>query len=135
MRLIDINTNPTRRQLSQFAVALSFVVPAVTWLTVASTTAVGVAVLSALTMVALAFRLPALFRIPFIALSLLLAPLGIVIGELAMLTIYFGILFPISVCLRALGRDALQLTIDRSARTYWQRKPVPQDPKSYFRRH
>ncbi len=69
----------------------------------------------------------------FVGLTLLTMPIGIVVGELALLLIYFGQFFPIALVFRLVGRDALQLRIDRKRETYWSVRKPRNDSKDYFR--
>ena len=91
----------------------------------------GVAVIIA----CLAFLQPRMVRPLFVGLILVAAPIGMIVGELAMLSIYLGIFLPISLLFRIVRRDALQLRIDRQADSYWQSKAEPKDPASYYHRY
>ena len=68
-----------------------------------------------------------------LGLTLLTLPIGLVVGEIILMTIYFLLFLPVSLVFRLIGRDALKRGIDRSAKTYWQSKPEPAGPESYFR--
>ena len=69
----------------------------------------------------------------FLALAIVATPIGMVVGELALLLIYFGCFLPIGLVFRLFRRDALQLTIDRQAESYWERKRQPRSAASYYR--
>ena len=56
-----------------------------------------------------------------------------VLGEVAMLIIYFGVFFPIGLLLRLFGQDLLHMRLDRQANSYWQPKQQPQDVSRYYR--
>ena len=48
--------------------------------------------------------------------------------------VFFGVLTPLGLAMRATGRDPLRLRFDRSARSYWiLRDPPGPDPKSMIR--
>ena len=61
--------------------------------------------------------------------------LGMLVSEIAMLIIYFGIFLPIGLVFRLLKRDALQLKIDRSAASYWQEKSEPESVSRHYRQY
>jgi len=46
---------------------------------------------------------------------------------------YFAILTPLALLFRLLRRDVLSLYWDPARPSYWQRRPVPPDWRSYFR--
>jgi hypothetical protein len=69
----------------------------------------------------------------FIGATLIAYPLGLVIGEVLMLSIYFLLFTPLALVFRVVGRDGLQRKINRDATTYWTEKKAPKDAESYFR--
>ena len=77
--------------------------------------------------------LPKTLKPCFLALTLVAAPIGLVIGELAMLLIYVAVFLPIGIVFRCIGRDALQLKADSQAATYWQVKRQSGSVTSYYR--
>ncbi len=72
-------------------------------------------------------------RVPFIALSLVTAPIGIVIGEGAMMILYVAGIVPLALYFRWRKRDRLRLNNDPQPPTYWEDKSRKEDPESYFR--
>ena len=132
MRLIEINWNPSNRQLRQFGVVCLFALPLLGWLWGGGPTVVIAAAAGLLLAVAGMAR-PKMVKPAFLALTLVAAPVGIVIGEAAMLSIYFGVFLPIGLVFRMMNRDGLQLKFDRRAKTYWQPRKQPRDAASYFR--
>ena len=84
---------------------------------------------------ALSFVWPEAIKPIFVGLMLAAAPIGMVVGELAMLLIFLGVFLPISLIFRLLGRDALRLKVDKNATTYWQPKNEPKQASSYYRRY
>ncbi len=135
MSLIEINWSPTQKQLRQFGLLCLIVLPLLGWLWRANSNTVLTLFAIAVVIAGLAYVQPRWVRPIFVGLILLAAPIGMVVGELAMLLIYFTIFLPISLAFRLVRRDALQLRIDRSASTYWQPKTEPKDISSYYRRY
>jgi hypothetical protein len=46
---------------------------------------------------------------------------------------YFGVITPVALLFRLLGRDALQRRFQPQTDTYWRPKPGATDVHSYFR--
>ena len=84
-------------------------------------------------MASLGFFAPMALKPIFVALMIVAAPMGMVIGELAMLAIYFGVFLPFGLVFRIIGRDALQRSICKQNATYWQSKAPPPSAASYYR--
>jgi hypothetical protein len=133
MALFELNRRPTRRQLRQFGVACLVALPLLGWFwggggqTTAALVAVGLA------LALLGAVRPKFLRPVYVALSIVAIPFGVVIGELILLFVFFGLLLPLGLVFRALGRDALELRWDRSAATYWQAKQPSRSAAHYFR--
>ena len=135
MKLVEINWSPTHRQLRQFGWLCLVVLPLLGWLWRAHPTTIAILFGLAMVIACLAYMQPRIVQPLFVGLILLAAPTGMVVGELAMLLIYFVIFLPISLLFRLVRRDALQLRIDRGAESYWQAKPEPKNAASYYRRY
>jgi hypothetical protein len=133
MSLVQVNWRPTNRQLRQFAAICLIALPLVGWMwgggrqTIAWLAVVGcvIAVIGALA--------PAILKPVFIGLTVITLPIGMVVGELTLLAVFFGILLPLGLFFRLIGRDALQLKLDRTCPTYWRPKKQPNDLGSYYR--
>lgn len=69
----------------------------------------------------------------FVTASLITFPIGLVVGEVVMFSVFVLAFLPIALIFRWIGRDALQRKIDKDATTYWQKKSKPKDAASYFR--
>jgi hypothetical protein len=143
MALMDIHWKPTDRQLRQFGLIALVGLPLAGWLfggkpwpaEATQTQRIAIGSLAGLGLVAavLALVRPQALRWPFIGATLLALPIGLVVGELILVIIYFGLFLPVSLIFRLMGRDALERGIDRSAKTYWQPKAQATGPESYFR--
>jgi len=135
MKLIEINWSPTTRQLRQFGFLCLVALPSVGWLWGANQQVIWVLLGIAVTLAMLGWTRPTLVRPLFIGMILIAAPFGMIIGELAMIFIFFGIFLPISLIFRIMRRDALKLKMDRNTDSYWQPKHEPDDVSSYYRRY
>ena len=133
MNLIELNCKPTDRQLRQFAIMGAIVLPLLGWITGLSIPVIGLLAAVGLLTAVCGLVVPQTVRPIFLALVIAATPIGMVIGELAMLVVYFGVFLPIGLIFRLLNRDALQMKIDPNAKTYWQAKRQPNGAASYYR--
>ena len=133
MAIVEMQWNPTTRQLRQFGIACAVVLPLIglVWRfdvdTISVLTGIGV-VLAAVGWVA-----PAALKPLFLVLSIAAIPLGFVVGEVALMLVYFLVFVPIGLVFRLRRRDALQIAPDRSADSYWAPKKQPRNVASYYR--
>jgi hypothetical protein len=146
MALIEINWRPDRRRLRRFGwaalVAFAAVGALVWWrrslpgFALAPETALDVACglwgLAAACGV-LSLAAPAALGPLYVGLSAVGLPIGWVVSHVVLAVIYYGVLTPIGLVMRLVGRDPLHRRFDRSAKTYWQRRPPVDDVKRYFR--
>ena len=133
MSLVQINFDPEVRQLRQFGCICLIALPGIGWLWGAGQTLLIILAAIGLVMAIAGFVFPAAVKPFFLGLSLIAAPIGMVVGEIAMMAVYYLVFMPIGLVFRLLRRDALQLKIDRSSSTYWQDKARPADAASYYR--
>ena len=133
MSLIDTNWNPTHRQLRQFGVICLCALPLLGWLWLGMHQAVGWLAAIGLAIAAVGFVFPPAVKPIFIGLMIVATPIGMVIGEFVLLVTFFGLFLPIGLIFRLLKRDALELKLDRQAKTYWQAKKQPTNVASYYR--
>jgi len=94
----------------------------------------GVLAAIGLLMAGLALVYPRGLRPIFVGLSLVAFPVGWVVSELVLLVLFFGVVLPIGLLLRAVGHDPLDRGFDWEASSYWQPKKPPGGIASYFRR-
>ncbi len=135
MSLFEIPWSPTARQLRQFGLLSVGVLPVLGWVWGANWLIISGLVVSGCIIAIVSFVCPRLVRPLFVALTMLAIPLGLIVGELAMLLIYFFLFLPTGLCFRILHRDRLKLKLDRTAETYWEDKAQPRDVASYYRRY
>ncbi len=143
MALVEIAWNPADRQLRQFGVIALVALPLLGWLfsgkpwpaemTREQGLVIGALAMLGVAAAALAVIRPQTLRWPFVGATLLALPIGLVVGEVVLGIIYFGVFLPVSMIFRLVGRDALERRIDRKAKSYWQPKARPAGPESYFR--
>jgi hypothetical protein len=134
MPFVKIDYQPTDRKLRQFALTTLVAAPMVVGLISRwNTTALAVAGFVSLAVAIASFVRPQWLRSVFVAAQLLTAPIGIVVGEAALLLVYLTLFAPLGVVFRFIGRDPLARRFSAEAKSYWQTKAPPKDAESYFR--
>ncbi len=78
---------------------------------------------------------PQMLRPIFVGLSLATFPIGLVVGELFLGTIFYLLFGFVSVIFRIVGFDPMTQQFDRAAQTYWTPKAQPTGPKQYFKQY
>lgn len=138
MAIVDINWNPSRRELKVFSLLLIgffAVVAALTrwkgssaetaWLIAGSGTIVGIAGVLA----------PPFIRIVYLVWMTAVFPIGFIVSNVVLILVFYGVVWPIGIMSRLAGRNALQLGFDRQARSYWNVRPPVKDARRYFRQY
>ena len=133
MALIEANWKPNFRQLWQFAVLCAVALPLVAWLWGASGSVIAGVAVFGFAIAILGYFQPQFVLPLFISATLITIPIGIVVGELALLSIYLVVFVPISLTFRLIQRDRLQLKKRNAKQSYWQPKLKPRSVASYYR--
>ncbi len=133
MKLIELNWSPTDRQLRQFGGVCMVMLPALGWIWGGTTLAILGLFILGLTLAVAALSHPTSIKPIFLTLMVITSPIGLVVGELSMIMIYFGLFLPLSLAFRVTGRDALQLKRLKSSSSYWQEKKQPASASTYYR--
>lgn len=137
MAVISINWKPSSRDLRMFAALLMLFFVGVAgfwnWKTGKATgPLVLIGVSWAIGLIGLA--VPQAIRWVYVGWMLAAFPIGWVVSHLLLATIYFGVIMPIGLILRVLGKDPMRKAFDRTASTYWIARPTePTDSQRYFR--
>jgi hypothetical protein len=151
MALLEINWRPDPKQLRQFGLAAAPLLPLGAWCVTTHTsilkwlrsgtplvwdngnlTVIAAAAALGILAAVLALTKPMLLRFPFLFLSILTSPIGMVLGEVIVAVIYFGVFTPLAVLFGLIGRRPLDWRLQRQAATYWQPKKYRRTPASYF---
>jgi hypothetical protein len=69
----------------------------------------------------------------YLLMTLIGAPIGLVVTTVVMLMVYYVVITPIAVVFKVIGRDAMHRRFDASAPTYWIRRRPPESTRRYFR--
>jgi hypothetical protein len=81
----------------------------------------------------LALIKPSFIRPIYVGAMVITFPIGWTISRVLLGLIYYGLITPIALIFRLIGRDALYLKHHSDAKTYWLPKVISTDPKRYFR--
>ena len=135
--MIDINWNPSRRELRQFATiwlpafaAVAGSVVAYRWESWTAVSAIwGIGALSA----ALGLARPELARPLFLGLTLAAYPVGWTVSHLVLGLIYYGLFTAVAMLMRVFRYDPLNRRRAPSSDTYWVEHTHRSEPGAYFR--
>ena len=134
--MITIQWNPERKQLRQFAGIWFPAFCALVGWSIARKTGhwheveIGWAIAIIISIAGLAF--PPLIRPLFVGLILLTYPIGWVVSHVLLGAIFYGIVTPIGLLLRATGHDSLDLKMPQGP-SMWKRSVGKTDGASYLR--
>lgn len=132
MALVEANWNPNPKQLRQFGVLCLVGFPVIVWFWGGQLSAISVSALLGAAIAVLSVLAPRMVTPIFVGLMLVTIPVGIVVGELAMLLIYWGVFLPMGLIFKLRRRDRLRTKIERNLKTYWAAKRKPKSVASYF---
>lgn len=134
--MIDLNLNPTKRELRIFSLAALVFLTIVAWLVwrkSGSTTAAAVLVAVGGVIAILGLTVPRAIRPVFIVLMVINYPIGWLMTHIVMAVIFYLVVTPLAVIMKLAGRDPMERRFDRSASTYWKPRSTETDPSRYFR--
>ncbi len=127
MSLIDLNTNPTTRQLRQFGglwlVVLS-VFAVLAWRSGKPVAVVAALVALAVLIPAIGWLVPRLLRWVWIGMSLVAWPIGTVVSFTVLTLVFVVVVTPVGLVMRLLGRDPLERRFEPDSASYWAPRPV-----------
>lgn len=69
----------------------------------------------------------------YLVLNVVALPIGWVISHAVLFVVYFGVVTPIALAMKILGRDALHRRFDPQAESYWTPAETNPPAKRYFR--
>ncbi|MBL9079292.1 MAG: hypothetical protein JNL08_17455 [Planctomycetes bacterium] len=139
--MLKPNFRPDDRVLRQFAVFAIVGLPllallvlrlfgAFTWNHPAFLAAAGVGVVQAVTFFA-GLRAPTTWL--FVGLTVVALPIGFVLSHVLMALIYYGVMTPIGLVFRLMGRDVIGRRPDRARPSFWHDRGPARRPASYFK--
>ena len=137
MAVIEVNRNPTHRELNLFGfIWLGFflLVAGGLWLKLrAPLVPVALAAFAVLVPL-LGWAAPAFMRVVYVALSYVAWPIGFMVSHVLLGAVYYLLVTPIGLIMRVVGYDPMHRRFDPEARSYWiERDRGERDARSYFR--
>ncbi len=132
MALVEINWKPTDRQLRQFGGIAVVALPMLALIWRASTPVIGTMAGIGAVVGVVSFLFPKAVKPLFIGLSVAAIPIGIVMAEVILFSVYLFVFVPMGIVFRLMRRDALKLQKSETD-SYWQKKCQPRNAASYFR--
>jgi Saxitoxin biosynthesis operon protein SxtJ len=146
MPMIAANWNPGRRQLRSFGIACVVAFGALgAWAffrqtvfglplsePVALRVAAGLGAVAATSGV-LALAAPSALRPLYWTLTAMSLPIGWVVSHTVVAILFFGMLTPIGLLFRLIGRDPLNRGRDPARQTYWEPRVAADGVKRYYR--
>ena len=136
MSLAEINWHPSRKELRTFAIIAliaailialllwKFRGLGIQWAMVIFSLGMAILVSSLLSL-----RLTRVIYLGFILVTL---PIGLLVSFLLLAIFYFGILTPLALMFRLIGRDTLHRKFDRDAESYWITHRQPDNLDRYY---
>ncbi len=139
MSVVQINRNPTPRQLRQFGwIWMAFVAlfGAVAWFKFDNPVVARGLWIAAVAVPVAGWALPAFMRLVFLGMSYLAWPIGFVVSHVILAAVYYLVVTPIGLVMRLVGYDSMKKTFDREAASYWVPRSVEDvDAKRHFRQY
>ena len=136
MALIDINWNPSKKELRQFAglVLLFFgVFGAVVYHKSGSLESAAWIWVPAVLVGTLGLAAPRAIRYIYVGWICAAFPIGWVVSHLLLGFVFYFVLTPCGLLLRAFGHDPMHRAFDPKAKTYWVERPQREGVEHYFR--
>ena len=84
-------------------------------------------------MLVLSLLAPAANRPLYVALVLITYPIGVVLSHVLLAVVFFGVITPVGLFFRLVGRDPLRRRFDPQAESYWVPYRPPDSMERYFR--
>lgn len=137
MAVIEVNRNPSSRELNLFGfIWLGFflLVAVGLWLKLHSpVVSIALAAVAGVVPV-VGWAVPSFMRVVYVGLSYVAWPIGFVVSHVLLGTVYYVLVTPIGLIMRAAGYDPMHRRFDPEAPSYWvERDGEERDPRSYFR--
>ncbi len=136
MAVLEINKDPSRRDLRWFGLLLPLfvaVVGALVWRRTGSLTPATATWVIGGTLCAVFALWPASRRPLYVGWMYAVYPIGWTVSHVLLGIVYFLVLTPIGLLMRMLGRDPMERRIDRTASSYWVRHDQSDRVDRYLR--
>jgi hypothetical protein len=134
--MIALDWDPSARKLRQFAAVAGVLLG---WMALAahlrgeSSLRQALPLALALAVAAVASVRPKALRLPFIALSYAVYPIGFVVSNAVLLVVFYGVITPLGAMARWMAADPLNLRGAPGVQTYWRERRRGREKTSYLR--
>ncbi len=136
--MIAIDWNPDRKTLRTFAVGLVVLAVAyASWLGWNARLSIGAIWVCGVTggLGLVGMCVPSRLRWVYVVWMVVVFPIGWSVFQAMLAILYFVVIMPLGLLMKALGRDPLQLRAEPNAITYWNERPQSDDPRRHFRQY
>ena len=137
MAIIEINRNPTRKELNQFGfIWLGFLAlfGAIAHFKLDAPTLALALGMAAVVVPVIGWMYPAFMRAVFLGMSYAAWPIGFVVSHVILAVVYYLVFTPIGLAMRIFRYDPMKRRFDDGVSSYWvKRDPVASEAKRYFR--
>ena len=136
MALIEINKNPSRRDLVVFGVLFLLFVGAIgagLYFRRGAHEAARIVWIAGAIVTGLYFAIPPLRRLLYLGWTYATFPIGFVISHVILAAVFYLVVTPIGLLMRLSGNDPMRRRLDPAARTYWVEHDPHRNPARYFR--
>ena len=133
MAILDVNWNPSRRDLRIFAALQPIFWGAIAWKFWDTPALANGLIVLGVTLGLLGLASEKLCRWLYIGWMYAFFPLGWVISHLVMGIVFYLVLTPIGLVMRLAGHSPIPPGFDRQASSYWTQRPPSPPPERYFR--
>ena len=136
MQWSDVTRPPTDRQLRQFAAIAAILLAALAiWQLAArgSLVVIGCYAAGAVIAAAICVARPRWLAPSFTLWMIAAFPVAWLISNVVLAVLFFGLLMPLGLLFRLLGRDPLNRGWPGRQDSYWQKKPTADKPERYLR--
>ena len=138
MALVKVNWHPSLKELRLFAALEPVFFAIVGWLVAFRfrSPLAGIAIFAIGAAIGVMGLLaPRAIRPVYVLWMAAALPIGWLVSHAAMAGIFFLVITPIGLIMRACGRDPMQRRFDPPARTYWRERAESRETREYFRQY
>ncbi len=137
MSIVQINRNPTPKQLNQFGFIwlgfLSFF-GVMAWVKLDEPSLAKGLWVAAIVVPVIGWLAPAFMRLVFVGMSYAAWPIGFVVSHVILAMVYYLVMTPIGLVMRLFGYDPMTRRRDSTGASFWIARTGRSDgPESYFR--
>lgn len=133
MQFVEVHWQPADRSIRQFVAIAFLALPTLSWLAGWGLAITAVFAGLGSTLLVVGWISPDRVKPLYLVLTLIAVPIGWVVGEVLLFTIYVLVFVPFALVFRCLGRDALQRGFRQDQSSYWESKKQPTQVSSYYR--